>query len=268
MRPMNAKETHSKQIWKVHPESASVTQLNADGQPLSERITGKSIFTYDRVFPETATTRDVYDAMAQGIVESAVTGVNETIFAYGQTSSGKTFTMQGCGAIIEGLNADDNDRGILQMAAADMFQKIAHQPNRVFLVRANYLEIYNEEVRDLLSSDNNTLTIRDDPRRGPFVEGEEEIVSNLEDLLGVVCRGDKSRSFASTAMNERSSRSHTILQITVESQSKRSHGASSEPEGAVLVSTLNLVDLAGSESVRDTGATGERKKEGGMINQR
>ncbi len=269
MRPMNKKEAQSKQIWKVLPRFASVTQMTPDGQPLSERITGRTFFTYDKAFPETATTRDVYDAMAKEIVESAITGVNGTVFAYGQTSSGKTFTMQGCGTIEEGLNG--NGGGIVHMAAADIFQNIANQPNRVFLVRASFLEIYNEDVRDLLSSDNKTLPIREDPRRGVFVQCEEEIVSNFEDLLGVLFRGDKSRSFASTAMNERSSRSHTILRITIESREKNvddATGEDSDGGGAVLVSTLNLVDLAGSESVRHTGATGERQKEGGMINQR
>ncbi|GAX19565.1 centromeric protein E [Fistulifera solaris] len=268
MRPLNKKEAQSKPIWKVLPRFASVTQMTPDGQPLSERVTGRTFFTYDKAFPETATTRDVYNAMAKEIVESAITGVNGTVFAYGQTSSGKTFTMQGCGTIEEGLNG--NGGGIVHMAAADIFQNIANQPNRVFLVRASFLEIYNEDVRDLLSSDNKTIPIREDPRRGVFVQCEEEIVSNFEDLLGVLFRGDKSRSFASTAMNERSSRSHTILRITIESREKTVDDASGEDSdggGAVLVSTLNLVDLAGSESVRHTGATGERQKEGGMINQ-
>lgn len=269
---MNKKETNTKRIWKVLPRFSSVSQMTPDGQPLSEKITGRTFFTYDKAFPESATTRDVYDAMAKGIVESAIIGVNGTVFAYGQTSSGKTFTMQGCGTIEEGLNG--NGGGIVHMAAADIFQNIANQPNRVFLVRASFLEIYNEDVRDLLSSDNKTLPIREDPRRGVFVQCEEEIVSNFQGLLGVLFRGDKSRSFASTAMNERSSRSHTILRITIESREKSADGepgelnADNESAGAVLVSTLNLVDLAGSESVRHTGATGERQKEGGMINQR
>jgi centromeric protein E len=110
------------------------------------------------------------------------------------------------------------------------------------------------------------------------VQSKEEVVTDFESLLGVLFTGEKSRAFASTAMNERSSRSHTILRITIESRKKSAEteeGGGDEEnddsnggDGAVLVSTLNLVDLAGSESVRHTGATGDRQKEGGMINQR
>ena len=125
------------------------------------------------------------------------------------------------------------------------------------------------------------LKIREDPRRGVYVESNEEIVTDFDGLLKILIRGDKSRTFASTCMNERSSRSHTILRITIESREKDSNNdigkshqdmdiENREPssDGAVRISTLNLVDLAGSESVRHTGATGERQKEGGLINQR
>jgi centromeric protein E len=131
------------------------------------------------------------------------------------------------------------------------------------------------------SSDNRTVSIREDPRRGVFVQSKEEIVTDYTSLLSVLFQGEKSRAFAATAMNERSSRSHTIFRITIES--RENHPTSSEKtnedvdeensetsgyDSAVRVSTLNLVDLAGSESVRHTGATGERQKEGGMINTR
>ena len=165
------------------------------------------------------------------------------------------------------------------MAAADIFLYMEKNPDRLFVVRASFLDIYFEEVRDLLSSNNKTLQVREDPRRGVFVQSEEELVSEFSSLLDILFRGEKSRAFASTAMNERSSRSHTIFRITIESRKKEvkdnaspeddENGSNSQGgDGAVLVSTLNLVDLAGSESVRHTGATGDRQKEGGMINQR
>jgi len=266
MRPLNATEHHHRRTWKVLPKFSSITQTTAEGQPLPDRITGRTFFTFDKTFEEETTTRQVYDSSVLNIVKSVCTGLNGTIFAYGQTSSGKTFTMQGSGTIQEGSAAA---AGIIHMAAKDIFDHIVSTPDRIFLVRASFLEIYNEDVRDLLSSDNKSLPVREDPRRGVFVQCEEEEVTDLNSLLAVLEQGEKSRAFAATAMNERSSRSHTIFRITMESRLKANGGEDEEEtESAVLVSTLNLVDLAGSESVRHTGATGERQKEGAMINTR
>ena len=281
MRPLNVKEGGHQRIWKVLPKYASVTQTTPTGQPLPEKVTGRTFFSFDKTFSENSTTKEVYDSTAKNIVSSVANGLNGTVFAYGQTSSGKTFTMQGSGTIAEG--SVDGGGGIVHMAAADIFQHIQNTPDRIFLVRASFLEIYNEEVRDLLTSANETLQIREDPSRGVFVKAQEEIVTDFSSLLDILFRGEKSRAFAATAMNERSSRSHTIFRVTIESRQKvneedsrkeddiedeenvENHG---EDDGAVLISTLNLVDLAGSESVRHTGATGGRQKEGGMINQR
>jgi centromeric protein E len=279
MRPLNTNEGRHNRVWKVLPQYSAVAQTTPSGQPLAERVTGRSFFNYDKTFNEETETAQVYDTVCKDIVTSAVTGLNGTIFAYGQTSSGKTYTMQGSGTIEEGsIRAADGTTsqsggGIVHMAAADIFRHVESQPDRIFLVRASFLEIYNEEVRDLLTETNQTLQIREDPRRGVFVQSKEEIVTDFESLLSVLITGESSRTFASTSMNERSSRSHTIFRITIESRSRPPEGEeenddSSAGDGAVLVATLNLVDLAGSESVRHTGATGDRQKEGGMINQR
>ena len=279
MRPLNQNESNHRRVWKVLPKFSSITQTTPEGQPLPERITGRTFFTFDKTFGEDSTTQQVYDSVAKGIVQSVCSGLNGTIFAYGQTSSGKTYTMQGSGTIQEGSTGSGG--GVVHMAAQDIFRHIQSQPNRMFLVRASFLEIYNEEVRDLLapSNENRTVTIREDPRRGVFVQSREEIVTDFSSLLAVLFQGEKSRAFAATAMNERSSRSHTIFRVTIESREKINEDKENEDEddessimsgncGAVLVSTLNLVDLAGSESVRHTGATGDRQKEGGMINTR
>ena len=173
------------------------------------------------------------------------------------------------------------------MATHDIFDYIAKEErDRVYLVRVSYIEIYNEEVRDLLVSGSHidrVLQIREDPRRGVFVDANESIVTNYDSLLDALFAGEKNREVASTGMNERSSRSHTIFRVTVESRERKTNDDSdserddesiastkkmNDSDGAVLVSTLNLVDLAGSESVRHTGATGKTQKEGGKINQR
>lgn len=276
MRPLNANEGEFRRVWKVLPKWSSVTQTTPEGKPLAEKVTGRTFFTYDQTFGEETTNEQVYGGVVKGIVESSLTGLNGTVFAYGQTSSGKTYTMQGSGTIQEG--AARVGGGIVHMAAADIFAHIRSTQDRIFLVRASFLEIYNEEVRDLLTPNNKVLQIREDPRRGVFVQSEEALCKDFDSLLGVLVEGEKSRAFASTAMNERSSRSHTIFRITIESREKGANltkqGTSDsdndddDEEGAVLISTLNLVDLAGSESVRHTGATGERQKEGGNINKR
>ena len=286
MRPLNSKEsTIDRQVWRVLSKYNSVTQTTDTGQPLSERVNGRTFFTYDKTFAENTNTLAVYNNIAQGIVHSVMGGLNGTIFAYGQTSSGKTFTMQGGG------NSDRTTEGITHMAAKDIFDCISkHESDRVFLIRVSFIEIYNEEVRDLLVSGNNAschdrvLQIREDPRRGVFVDANETIVTSYDSLLDALFAGEKNRQVASTGMNERSSRSHTIFRVTVESRQRPDSGNESEGEesiesmsnakksdqddGAVLVATLNLVDLAGSESVRHTGATGKTQKEGGKINQR
>lgn len=280
MRPLNSSEESRKRIWKVLPKYSSIAQTTREGKPLAERITGRTFFTFDKTFGEGTNNTQVYNGVAKGIVNSVVDGLNGTIFAYGQTSSGKTYTMQGAGNLEQGMGGEG---GIVHLAATDIFSQISRQQDRNFLVRVSFLEIYNEEVRDLLGDTSKTIKIREDPRQGVFVQSQEEIVTNFDDLLKVLVHGDKSRTFASTGMNERSSRSHTILKITIESREKSydedqgdsdnefdTESEKSDPssDGAIRISTLNLVDLAGSESVRHTGATGDRQKEGGLINQR
>jgi centromeric protein E len=275
MRPLNAKEENASRVWRVLPQYNSVAQTTSTGQPLPERVNGRTFFTFDKTFGEDANNVGVYENVAKGIVESVVTGLNGTIFAYGQTSSGKTYTMQGSGSIEEGYS--NGGGGVVHMAANDIFAHVTNTPDRIFLIRASFIEIYNEEVRDLLG-DNAVLAVREDPRRGVFVNAVEEIVTDFESLLRVLFSGEKNRAVAATGMNERSSRSHTIFRITIESRQKSeesdendmsaSNSSLSCDDGAVLISTLNLVDLAGSESVRHTGSTGERQKEGGKINQR
>ncbi|CAN6245908.1 unnamed protein product [Urochloa humidicola] len=224
----------------------------ADGDTIVRSEQNPTVgYAYDRVFAPTTTTRHVYDVAAQHVVSGAMEGVNGTIFAYGVTSSGKTHTMHG----------DQRSPGIIPLAVKDAFSIIQETPNREFLLRVSYLEIYNEVVNDLLNPAGQNLRVREDPQ-GTFVEGiKEEVVLSPAHALSLVAAGEEHRHVGSTNFNLLSSRSHTIFTLTIESSPC---GESNEGE-AVTFSQLNLIDLAGSESSR-AETTGVRRKEGSYIN--
>ncbi|XP_024018836.1 kinesin-like protein KIN-7K, chloroplastic isoform X2 [Morus notabilis] len=224
----------------------------ADGETIVRNEHNPSIaYAYDRVFGPTTTTRHVYDVAAQHVVSGAMEGINGTIFAYGVTSSGKTHTMHG----------DQRSPGIIPLAVKDAFSIIQETPNREFLLRVSYLEIYNEVVNDLLNPAGQNLRIREDAQ-GTFVEGvKEEVVLSPAHALSLIAAGEEHRHVGSTNFNLLSSRSHTIFTLTIESSPC---GENSEGE-AVNLSQLNLIDLAGSESSK-AETTGVRRKEGSYIN--
>lgn len=227
----------------------SVVHWKTDNQTISQINGGKS-FIFDRVFHSNETTETVYGEVAHSIVCSITEGYNGTIFAYGQTSSGKTYTMMG--------NA--NAPGLICLAICNLFNVIKDMPNREFLLRVSYMEIYNESVSDLLSdSKRRPLEVREDMERIIYVADLiEEVAVTYEDVMKYVKKGEKNRHYGETKMNERSSRSHTIFRVIVESRDKNNE--------AVMVAHLNLVDLAGSERASQTGAEGVRLKEGCNIN--
>ncbi|KAK8590278.1 hypothetical protein V6N13_089039 [Hibiscus sabdariffa] len=224
----------------------------ADGETIVRNEHNPSIaYAYDRVFGPTTTTRHVYDIAAQHVVSGAMEGINGTIFAYGVTSSGKTHTMHG----------DQRSPGIIPLAVKDAFSIIQETPNREFLLRVSYLEIYNEVANDLLNPAGQNLRIREDAQ-GTFVEGiKDEVVLSPAHALSLIAAGEEHRHVGSTNFNLLSSRSHTIFTLTIESSPC---GENSEGE-AVNLSQLNLIDLAGSESSK-AETTGVRQKEGSYIN--
>ncbi|KAF5783711.1 putative plus-end-directed kinesin ATPase transcription factor bZIP family [Helianthus annuus] len=224
----------------------------ADGETILRNEETPSIaYAYDRVFGPTTTTRHVYDIAAQHVVSSAMEGVNGTIFAYGVTSSGKTHTMHG----------DQRSPGIIPFAVKDAFSIIQETPNREFLLRVSYLEIYNEVVNDLLNPAGQNLRIREESQ-GAFVEGiTEEVVLSPAHVLSLIAAGEEHRHVGSTNYNLLSSRSHTIFTLTIESSPCGENGG----DGTVSFSQLNLVDLAGSESSK-AETTSVHRKEGSYIN--
>ncbi|KAK4771629.1 hypothetical protein SAY87_032161 [Trapa incisa] len=240
------------------------------------RITGNTIFIpnhsskfeFDHVFREECRTQDVYLARTKDIVAAAVRGFNGTVFAYGQTNSGKTHTMRGSAT----------EHGVIPLSVHDLFDTIEKEKDREFLLRMSYMEIYNEEINDLLVPEHGKLQIHENLERGIHVAGlQEEIVASPEQVLELMEMGESHRHIGETNMNVHSSRSHTIFRMIIESrdtQQKKNYesGDKSEEEGmciscdAVRVSVLNLVDLAGSERAAKTGAEGVRLKEGSHIN--
>ncbi|KAK2579324.1 hypothetical protein KPH14_008276 [Odynerus spinipes] len=212
---------------------------------------GDGGFHFDHIFDERTNNKNVFDIVVKPIVDAAVNGFNGTVFAYGQTSSGKTYTMMGA----------LNEPGIIPLAVEYMFDAIANTMRREFLLRVSYLEIYNERVNDLLNKSGTDLKLHEDVNGQIIIKCKEEVTNSPEHVLSIMKKGDKNRRIGETNMNERSSRSHTIFRITIESRE-----SDADSDGAIQVSQLNLVDLAGSERARQTGATGERFKEGRHIN--
>ncbi|XP_057686418.1 centromere-associated protein E isoform X6 [Corythoichthys intestinalis] len=225
---------------------------------LDDGTTTKS-FAFDRVFTAEETTNQLYQDIAKPLVVSTVEGYNGTIFAYGQTASGKTFTMMG----------SDNNPGIIPLAVDDVFQTIKKCPKKEFLLRVSYMEIYNETVTDLLvdSYKRKPLEVREDVNKNISVADlTEELVTTPAQALKWIRLGEKNRHYGSTKMNHRSSRSHTIFRMILESRERSDLASGENADGGIIVSHLNLVDLAGSERASQTGAEGARFKEGCMIN--
>lgn len=197
-------------------------------------------------------------------------GYHGTVFAYGMTGTGKTFSMQGTAS----------SPGVIPLAITDIFSYIRETPSREFLLRVSYLEIYNEKIHDLLSmptgggvggagGQTEEIKLREDSKRGVYATPlKEEIVQSPTQLLRVIARGDQARRTASTQFNARSSRSHAVVQIVVESRERTPAGNAGDKRsgllpGGVRVSTLSLIDLAGSEKAAENK---ERRQEGAHIN--
>jgi centromeric protein E len=183
-----------------------------------------------------------------------------SVFTYGQTSSGKTFTMTG----------NNSQPGIIPQAIHHCFDSIHSFSDREFLVRVSYLEIYNEQVKDLLNSEVVAIKIQHDPKNGTVISGvKEQVVVNSEQTISLIKAGEAHRHVGATDMNEKSSRAHTLFKLTIESRERTGSSVPSSSNGysPVRVSSLNLVDLAGSENAKQTNSKGDRALEARYINQ-
>uniref|UniRef100_A0A8C1FTY9 Kinesin-like protein n=1 Tax=Cyprinus carpio carpio TaxID=630221 RepID=A0A8C1FTY9_CYPCA len=216
-------------------------------------IVGGKPYVFDRVFQSNTTQEQVYNACAQKIVKDVLEGYNGTIFAYGQTSSGKTHTMEG--------NLHDPDgMGIIPRIVQDIFNYIySMDENLEFHIKVSYFEIYLDKIRDLLDVSKTNLSVHEDKNRVPYVKGcTERFVCSPDEVMDTIDEGKSNRHVAVTNMNEHSSRSHSIFLINVKQENTQTEQK--------LSGKLFLVDLAGSEKVSKTGAEGAVLDEAKNIN--
>uniref|UniRef100_A0A8C4H8E9 Kinesin-like protein n=1 Tax=Dicentrarchus labrax TaxID=13489 RepID=A0A8C4H8E9_DICLA len=215
-------------------------------------IAGKPYY-FDRVFQSNTTQEEFYNAVAQKIVKDVLDGYNGTIFAYGQTSSGKTHTM-------EGNLHDPNMMGVIPRIVQDIFNYIySMDQNLEFHIKVSYFEVYLDKIRDLLDVTKTNLSVHEDKNRVPYVKGcTERFVCSPDEVMDTIEQGKNNRIVAVTNMNEHSSRSHSIFLINIKQENTQTEQK--------LTGKLYLVDLAGSEKVGKTGAEGTVLDEAKMIN--
>ncbi|KAL5524878.1 KIP2 [Sanghuangporus sanghuang] len=270
---IRVRPTDETQAWAVASAESSLKLL-----PQYHKSTGAPLpqYHYDEVLAG-SDNKVVYNATARGHVEAAMNGFNAVVFAYGQTASGKTFTLSG----------SEEQPGIIPRAMKDVFGHIRRTPSREYLLRCSYLEIYNESIFDLLAPPSarlaaNTVQIQGIGETVVLSPLREEVVTSLKGVHDVVERGYANRRTASTDWNERSSRSHSVFRLVIESRERGSQDPSDDgratpfaphmPGGArlqnkngrsVQMSVLSLIDLAGSEKA---SSDKDRTREGRYIN--
>lgn len=220
----------------------------------------KLSFTFDRIFNPMETQEDIYEVSAKPIINSVLEGFNGTILAYGQTSSGKTYTMSG-------VYDDEINEGIIPRAVSQIFEYIhIAEEHKEFVVSASMVEIYMEKLRDLLVTEgesinaiNKNLNIREDKQGKVYIENiKEQYINNYNELIELMKVGFNNRIVSSTNMNDQSSRSHSLAIITIKVNNKK--------DCTSKVGRLYLVDLAGSEKISKTGVSGLSLEEAKTIN--
>ncbi|XP_061363751.1 kinesin-like protein KIN-12B [Gastrolobium bilobum] len=246
-----------------------------EGDSVVNRISSDSLsinghnFTFDFVAHTHATQLDIFELVGMPLVENCLAGFNSSIFAYGQTGSGKTYTMWGhANALFDDDSAKDQ-HGLTPRVLERLFARMNEEQTKhsdkqlQYQCRCSFLEIYNEQIMDLLDLNQRNLQIREDVKSGVYVENlTEEHVCTMKDVTRLLIKGLSNRRVGATSMNSESSRSHTVFTCVVKSRCKR-------PADGISIfktSRINLVDLAGSERQKLSGAAGDRLKEAGNIN--
>ncbi|CAM9139236.1 unnamed protein product, partial [Phaeothamnion confervicola] len=251
----SARVLESKVVVLMDPRS-----LNEENDPLRVHRSREKRYAFDFVFDKDSTQQSVYENTTRFLIKGVLDGFSATVFAYGCTGAGKTYTMVGT----------SQEPGIMMLTLRDLFREQARAAARHglrYTVKASFLEVYNENIRDLLSDVDEYLDLREDPIKarwlpGPVVAGILEVEARTaEEVMELLHRGNRNRTMQATRANAVSSRSHAVLQVTVENR-ERAPGTVAH----VKIGKLSLVDLAGSERAAITQNRGMRLVEGANIN--
>ncbi|KAK2964348.1 putative Kinesin-II 85 kDa subunit [Blattamonas nauphoetae] len=257
-RPLSQKEVDAKYKMCVHMNRATGSIRIVRPKDSQSSGNPEHTYTFDHIYPPDATQTSIYDETCRRIINSVMDGFNGTIFAYGQTGTGKTHTMTGY----------PGDPGVIPRSFQHIFSHIEQaDKTKQFLVSVSYLEIYREKIQDLLSKKENAvdLPIKEHPKSGVYVKDLTIVVCKDPKMMeAVMQKGSDNRVVAETKMNKTSSRSHSIFQISVECADLSQLDKDGNP--IVRVGRLNMVDLAGSERQSKTEATGDRLMEAIEIN--
>eukprot|EP00770_Monocercomonoides_exilis_P008929 MONOS_8884.1-p1 / transcript=MONOS_8884.1 / gene=MONOS_8884 / organism=Monocercomonoides_exilis_PA203 / gene_product=kinesin 3 / transcript_product=kinesin 3 / location=Mono_scaffold00348:47159-48870(-) / protein_length=389 / sequence_SO=supercontig / SO=protein_coding / is_pseudo=false len=250
VRPLNSKEKKENCTEIQTISGKSITVVNPKDK-------SKKTFSFDYVYGTKTTQDQVFNDLGKLYLENCWNGFNCTLFAYGQTGAGKSYSMTGS-------NDSPDTRGIIPRGCEEMFRRIEanDNPDVSYEVKVSFLELYNEKLQDLLDpKSNKNIKIRESPTKGVYVENVvEELVESYKEIEEVLEEGEKSRTVAATNMNATSSRSHSVLTIFF-TRNEVIEGKKTQKD-----SRINLVDLAGSERQAKTGATGQRLAEANAIN--
>ena len=256
-RPLSKKEKDisTKETIKIIDEKTlKLKDPNSFLNPNNVRAKEK-VMNFDFAFSPLINQEQIFNCTTKFLIDKVINGFNATVFAYGVTGAGKTYTMLG----------NDDNPGIMVWTLKELYKKIKEYKNREYLIKLWYVEIYNENIRDLLSNKgekNENLELREDPDEGIIINNITEIITNsMNEILNLLKKGNKNRTVEETDVNKTSSRSHAILQIKVSFKE-----SNNENNTEVRFGKLNLIDLAGSERASTTKNRGLRLIEGANIN--
>ncbi|KAI6209487.1 Kinesin-like protein KIF11 [Aphelenchoides besseyi] len=256
VRPLNGNELieRARNIVSIDPKNKQVH--------LREKATMRPFGPFDRVYDENHSQGQIYKEVVEPLILQVLQGFNCTVFAYGQTGSGKTYTMEGHHDEDEHYTWENDPKaGVIPRALHHIFTKLESERPEDYSVRASYVELYNEQIFDLLSGNDNSLRVFDNKDKGIIISGMEDTpVRSRAEVYGLLRRGTERRKTASTLMNISSSRSHSVFTLTVTTRQ------TIDDEELLRVGKIHLVDLAGSENVGRSGAVEARAREAGNIN--